>query len=285
MQTKIFHLLSLIRFDKPIGTLLLFWPCMFGVAISYEEPKQLNILWLFLLGSFVMRSAGCIINDIWDREFDKNVERTKARPLASGALQLYEAIILLAILLSVGFWVLLQLPFAAIKIGVIIMAGVIIYPLMKRITYLPQIFLGIVMNIGVLIAYVTLAGEIELQAIIFYICCVFWTFGYDSIYGFMDLKDDLSIGVKSSAMILPKQYAKLIIWASMMMLNLAFLIELTLYTYHPISYLFLSLSSIWTSWVIYKTNLNNKPNCLHTFKIQGLIGGLIAIGLVLGRIL
>ena len=192
--------LNLIRFNKPIGFLLLMWPCWFGLSLLDLEINSL-IFWLvlFLLGSFLMRSAGCIINDIIDRHIDTKVVRTSLRPIASKRISLFEAILFLTILLLISLIILLQFSYAAIICGLLSLPLIFIYPYMKRVTYWPQIILGIVFSWGVLIVAIQFEHTSMLEFIFLYIGCVFWTVGYDTIYAYQDRKDDIKLGIKSTA--------------------------------------------------------------------------------------
>ena len=197
---KFTNYLELIRFNKPIGFLLLMWPCWFGLSIQKIEVENL-IYWLliFLLGSFFMRSAGCIINDIIDRNIDKLVKRTQSRPIASKNVSLIEAMILLIIFLLLGFLILLNFNLHAIVCGLLSMPIVILYPFMKRITYWPQVFLGIAFSWGVLMVSAQFNQSLTFQFILLYIACVVWTLGYDTIYAYQDREDDIKQNVKSTA--------------------------------------------------------------------------------------
>ena len=199
---KITNYLELIRFNKPIGFLLLMWPCWFGLSLLDLEIKNL-ISWLliFLLGSFLMRSAGCIINDIIDKDFDKSVERTKYRPLASNRISITEAIFLLSIFLGLGLIILLQFNLYSIILGLMSMPFVFIYPFMKRITFWPQVFLGITFSWGALIVSMQFNQSITFQFILLYIGCVIWTLGYDTIYAYQDKEDDIKYNIKSTAVL------------------------------------------------------------------------------------
>ena len=192
--------LNLIRFNKPIGFLLLMWPCWFSLSIL-NLNLNLLVFWfgIFFLGSFFMRSAGCIINDIIDRDIDKNIERTEQRPLASKRISLIEAFFLLIIFLIISFLLLLQFNFTTILVGLLSIPFVILYPFMKRVTYWPQIILGIVFSWGVLIVTIQFNGTLTGQFIFLYIGCVIWTLGYDTVYAYQDRKDDISQGIKSTA--------------------------------------------------------------------------------------
>ena len=199
---KISNYLELIRFSKPIGFLLLMWPCWFGLSLLNLEIEIL-ISWLiiFLLGSFFMRSAGCIINDIIDRDFDKSVERTKLRPLASNRISIVEAVLLLCSFLLLSLIILLQFNLYSIILGLISIPFVILYPFMKRITFWPQVFLGITFSWGALIVSTQFNQSITFQFGLLYIACIFWTLGYDTIYAYQDKKDDIKQNIKSTAVL------------------------------------------------------------------------------------
>ena len=195
--------LELTRLKKPIGFMLLFWPCIWGLTIAYDfNSSLLNYFFysfLFLAGSILMRSAGCIVNDIADKNFDKRVERTKDRPIASGKVSIKLAVIYSAILCFIAFLVLINFNSFTILMALASMPLAFTYPLMKRITYWPQLFLGITFNYGLILAWISISNEITLVPIIFYLGAIFWTLGYDTIYGFQDIKDDEIIGVKSTS--------------------------------------------------------------------------------------
>jgi 4-hydroxybenzoate polyprenyltransferase len=194
------HYLHLMRFYQPVGTLLLLFPCWWGVLAATQEGINLSLLVLFSIGAFAMRGAGCIINDMWDRKIDAKVERTKHRPLASGAVSMREAAIVLIVLLSIGAGVLLSLPPMVWKISLYSLPLVVLYPLMKRFFPLPQLFLGLTFNWGILVGWVAVKGTIDLAPLILYAAAMFWTLGYDTIYACQDIADDKKVGVKSSAL-------------------------------------------------------------------------------------
>ena len=197
---KITSYLDLIRFYKPIGFLLLMWPCWFSLSlIKLEINLLLSWLIIFLMGSFFMRSAGCIINDMVDKEIDKNVYRTALRPLASGNISLTEASILLFILLFLSLLILLQFKFFTMIIGLLSIPFVILYPFAKRFTHFPQIILGLIFSWGILIVAYEFNQKINLNHIVLYVACVFWTIGYDTIYAYQDKEDDIKNSIKSTA--------------------------------------------------------------------------------------
>tara|TARA_Y100001970_G_C14008512_1_gene737151 strand:- start:90 stop:944 length:855 start_codon:yes stop_codon:yes gene_type:complete len=198
---KIF--IDLTRLNKPIGYMLLFWPCSWGLAYAYSLSQNINLfiyyLVLFFLGSVFMRSAGCIFNDIVDKDFDKKVQRTKKRPIASGKISVIRGLTYVLILCSFALVILLQFNFLTIGLGLGSMLLAFSYPFMKRVTYWPQLFLGITFNWGIIMSYTAFSGYILIEIFYLYLSAIFWTLGYDTIYGAQDMKDDEIIGVKSTS--------------------------------------------------------------------------------------
>ena len=199
---KINNYLELIRLNKPIGFMLLLWPCWFSLAyINLPQHTLINYYLLFLFGAVIMRSAGCIINDLVDQNIDSKIERTALRPIAAKKISNLHAIIFLIILLTIGLLILLQFKFETILAGLVCTPLIVMYPFMKRITFWPQLFLGIVFNWGIVICSVEFFGTITKEFFIFYLACIFWTIGYDTIYAFQDLKDDIKNKIKSTAVL------------------------------------------------------------------------------------
>ncbi len=200
-QVKLF--IDLTRLKKPIGFMLLFWPCAWGLTLAYDFKKSLNeyffYLILFFLGSVLMRSAGCIVNDILDKEFDAKVFRTKNRPIASGKVSVTLAIFYAVVLCFLALLVLLNFNIFTIILAFGSMPLAFAYPLMKRFTYWPQLFLGITFNYGLILGWTAIEEQINILPILFYIGAIFWTLGYDTIYGYQDIKDDEIIGLKSTS--------------------------------------------------------------------------------------
>ena len=189
---------SLMRLDRPIGTWLLYWPCVWSVALAGVDRRWDLFLW-FLLGAFAMRSAGCVYNDIIDRDLDRSVERTRLRPLASGRVSLKAAWSLIGLLCLIGLVVLLQLNPVAAAIAVASLAPVAAYPFMKRITWWPQAWLGLVFSWGALVGWPAVTGGLEWPAVLLWLGTVAWVVGYDTLYAIQDIEDDALVGVKSSA--------------------------------------------------------------------------------------
>lgn len=193
----------LMRLDKPVGTGLALWPALWGICLASMQSgthPDAGLIAICAIGAFVMRSAGCVVNDMWDSRLDAQVARTRTRPLASGAVTHRQALQLLIALLLVGAVLLLRLPAMAIGIGLCAVPLIILYPAMKRITYWPQLMLGFTFNLGVLIGYAAQSGgALSLEAGMLYVACIFWTLGYDTIYALQDVADDKKAGIRSTA--------------------------------------------------------------------------------------
>ena len=279
--------IEVTRLKRPIGYMLLFWPCAWGLTIAYDFSSDLNLyffyLLLFFLGSVFMRSAGCIVNDILDRKFDKKVFRTKDRPIASGKLSVKLAIFYSALLCLAAFFVLINFNLFTILIAMASMPLAFTYPLMKRFTYWPQLFLGITFNYGLILGWTSINGEISLVPIIFYIGAIFWTLGYDTIYGFQDIKDDEIIGLKSTSI---KFKSNPIIF-----LNLCYTVLLI--SLITIGYLneFNNLYFIFLLIIIYHMyiyqlkdfKISEPTECLRIFKSNNFLGVLILLLILIGK--
>ncbi|MBN8522349.1 MAG: 4-hydroxybenzoate octaprenyltransferase [Rickettsiales bacterium] len=282
---KIFStIVELLRLDKPVGYLLVFFPALFGLFLAYEEPIDLYYIPVLFVGSVLARSSGCVINDFFDRDFDRQVLRTKNRPLANNTISTELALIILGLLLLLTMWTLLYFTIIPIIIGIIAFCMIVIYPLMKRFTYFPQVFLGLTFNLGCLISYAEIKDDISVGAFLMYIACGFWTFGYDSIYAFMDIKDDKSIGVKSSAIFLKDKNYKLFILC-------AYIIFMVLYVVANLStnnYLGLiggGIALFVLFWQVKSLDVTDPANCLIRFKSNVYVGFIMAFSMLLGCIL
>jgi len=197
--------LYLMRLDRPIGTWLLLLPGWWAILLTGGLGAWKAMI-LFALGAVIMRGAGCAVNDLWDRDLDKQVERTKTRPLANGDISIKQAITFVSVLLLLGLVILLQFNILTITIGCISILFIITYPLMKRITWWPQAFLGLTFNFGALMGWTAITGDLPWQAWALYASGFFWTLGYDTIYAMQDREDDMMIGIKSSARYLTERY-------------------------------------------------------------------------------
>ena len=198
---KIF--IELTRLNKPIGFMLLFWPCAWGLAFAHNINKDINIFFyyiiLFFFGAVLMRSAGCIFNDIIDKDIDKKVKRTRNRPIASKKISVKKSFSYVVALCFLAFLILIQFNYLTIALGIGSMILAFSYPFMKKITYWPQLFLGLTFNWGLIMAWAAMNNNISYEIIALYVSAIFWTLGYDTIYGAQDMTDDEIIGVKSTS--------------------------------------------------------------------------------------
>tara|TARA_B100000614_G_scaffold16155_1_gene13461 strand:- start:1444 stop:2310 length:867 start_codon:yes stop_codon:yes gene_type:complete len=280
---------ELTRLKKPIGFMLLFWPCAWGLTIAYDFNSNLKLYFfymsLFLMGSILMRSAGCVVNDIADKNFDKKVERTKNRPIASGKISTQLAIIYSIILCSLAFLVLINFNLFTIIMALVSMPLAFTYPLMKRVTYWPQLFLGITFNYGLVLAWISVTNEISIIPIIFYFGAIFWTLGYDTIYGFQDIKDDEIIGVKSTSIKFKSDPKRFLFISYFLFVTSLFLIGF-LMNFKNIYFLFMLLP-IYHLFIFQIKKLDTSlPNdCFIKFKSNNFFGFLILINILIGKLI
>ena len=286
-QLKLF--IDLTRLKKPIGFMLLFWPCAWGLSLAYDFSKGFYVyafyLILFFLGSVLMRSAGCIVNDILDKEFDAKVFRTKNRPVASGKISVKLAIIYSIILCFFALLVLLNFNLLTIILALGSMPLAFIYPLMKRYTYWPQLFLGITFNFGLILGWTAIKGDINMVPILLYIGAIFWTLGYDTIYGYQDIKDDEIIGLKSTS-IKFKGNEKTFLYACYTFFFLLFLTVGFLMNFNYIFFLFSLILLLHLFLYQIKTfNSKDPNNCLKIFKSNNTFGFLVLINILIAKFL
>ena len=268
----------LIRINKPTGIMLLMFPAIWSILIVLKEEIDIYLLLLFAYGSFIMRSAGCIINDIIDRNYDKNVKRTRSRPLVSGSLDITDAIILLIIFLSIGLSILLTLNPTCILLGFIAFPLILLYPLTKRFTYFPQFFLAIIFNFSVLISWTAAKGEFDNQSLLLYLACIFWTLGYDTIYAYQDIKDDKKIGIKSLAIYLENNIK---FWVSLFYLLFVgiFSFLAVLNKINLIFFIIIILFTLKILFEIFKIKKLHYQKYLEIFQMNSWYGFFITIGL------
>ena len=278
---KIF--INLTRLNKPIGFMLLFWPCSWGLAYAYSLDQNLNTflyyLSLFFLGSVLMRSAGCIVNDIVDKDLDRKVLRTKLRPLTAGKISVRKSLIYVISLCALAFLILIQFNLLTIILGLGSMILAFSYPFMKRITYWPQLFLGLTFNWGIIMAWTAVNNNISNEIIALYISAIFWTLGYDTIYGAQDMKDDEIIGVKSTS-IKFKENIKLFVSSSyfLTLIILGYLFNND-FGINILSFFFIlfALSLVFQLILFDKT----KPDkCLMAFKTNNFSGLILFLGIL-----
>ena len=277
--------IELTRLKKPIGFMLLFWPCAWGLTLAYDFSSNLNkyffYLILFFLGSVLMRSAGCIVNDIIDREFDAKVFRTKNRPIASGDVTVKLGIFYALNLCFLALLVLLNFNSFTIILALGSMPLAFTYPLMKRYTYWPQLFLGITFNYGLILGWTSIENEISLTPIIFYIGAIFWTLGYDTIYGYQDIKDDEIIGLKSTS-IKFKGQAKKFLFICYSIFLIFFLIGGYFMKFHFSYYLLMLFPLIHLFFYQIKIfDLKNSTSCFKAFKSNNLFGLIIFLNILI----
>jgi 4-hydroxybenzoate polyprenyltransferase len=272
-----------MRLEKPAGFMLLLWPCWWGIFLALKTNPQPNtktliFLFLFTIGALIVRGAGCIINDIADRKIDAQVERTKNRPLASGALKVWQAILFLVLLLLIGLAVFLQLNLTAQILSISAFVIAVIYPFTKRFFAMPQLVLGICFNSGALIGYSAITGNISAAAILVYLAGICWTLAYDTIYAHQDLADDKKIGVNSSALFFGQKNSSIItIFFALTICFLAFALDL-----HILNLAALAVLAADFGWQIYRLDLSNPQKCMQIFKHNAFIsGGLAVIFLVI----
>ena len=272
---KLRIIIQLTRLDKPIGILLLFWPCVWGLTLGYYFNEKtiiyLKYVVLFFLGSVLMRTAGSIFNDIIDKNFDKKVQRTKERPIASGKISVSEAFIYVIFFCLVAFFILLQFNWLTIALGISSMILAFAYPFMKRITYWPQLFLGLTFNWGIIMGWTAMTNNISIEPIILYFSAIFWTLGYDTIYGLQDIRDDEIIGVKSTSV----KFKKNVKFFVGTCYSLFVFLILIMFLMMEINKYLLLLSMFFILPLIYQLKIfkiNNPKSCLAAFKINNLTG-------------
>ena len=285
-QLKLF--IDLTRLKKPIGYMLLFWPCAWGLTLGYDFSNNLNnyffYLLLFFLGSVLMRSAGCIVNDILDKEFDKKVSRTKDRPIASGKISVKLGITYTLILCFCALLILLNFNTITIMLAIGSMPFAFTYPLMKRFTYWPQLFLGITFNYGLLLGWTSINESLNILPILLYIGAIFWTLGYDTIYGFQDIKDDEIIGLKSTSIKFKKKPYNFLLTCYFILFSMILTLGI-LENFNIFYYAFsLIIGYHLFLYQLKSVDLNNPMNCLKIFKSNNLLGFLVFIQLLIGKI-
>ena len=280
-QIKIF--IEIARLNKPIGFMLLFWPCSWGLALSYYYNQDfyqfIYFLLLFFLGSVLMRSAGCIFNDIIDKDIDAKVSRTKNRPLASGKIGVKRSFFYVVLLCLIAFVVLIQFNLFTIFLGLASMFFAFTYPFMKRITYWPQLFLGLTFNWGLVMAWSSINNDITIEILLFYSSAIFWTLGYDTIYGAQDIVDDEIIGNKSTAI---KFKEKIKLFTSLCYLLSSIFLIFVLYPKmnFDVSLILLFLFFLSLIYQLYIFDKKKPKLCLRAFKFNNLSGLILFLSIL-----
>tara|TARA_A100001015_G_C15035596_1_gene736042 strand:- start:3229 stop:4083 length:855 start_codon:yes stop_codon:yes gene_type:complete len=267
--------IELTRLNKPIGFMLLFWPCSWGLALANSLSQNHNLYYLYLilffLGSVLMRSAGCIFNDIVDKDFDKKVKRTKKRPITSGKITILRSFIYVVFLCLIALVILLQFNLTTILLGLSSMILAFSYPFMKRITYWPQLFLGITFNWGILMAWTSMGNEITLNILLLYLSAIFWTLGYDTIYGAQDMSDDEIIGLKSTSLKFKKNMKSFVFACYFLSVALSACLLINNFGINLTTLFFI----IFIMTLIYQLKIFKKDNpakCLAAFKLNNFSG-------------
>ena len=286
---KINHFFELTRLKKPIGYMLLFWPCVWGLTVAFDFSNNVQIylkyIFLFFSGSILMRSAGCIINDIADKDFDARVARTKKRPIAFGKVSVKLGLFYSAILCLIALNVLLQFNLYTIILALCSMPLAFTYPYMKRFTYWPQLFLGITFNYGLILGWTAIYAELNVVPLIFYFGAIFWTLGYDTIYGFQDIKDDEIIGVKSTSIKFknnPKQFV-LICYLVFIISQVYIGIEMNFADIYFFGIILVALHLL--AFQLLRLNVNSERSCFQIFKSNNFLGFLIFVNILIGKII
>ena len=278
---KIF--IELTRLNKPIGFMLLFWPCSWGLAFANSVNKNAEIfiyyLILFFFGSVLMRSAGCIFNDIVDKDYDKKVKRTKKRPIASGKISVFQSFLYIIVLCAIAFLILIQFNSLTIGLGLGSMLLAFAYPYMKRITYWPQLFLGITFNWGIIMAWTAINNSISHDIIILYVSAIFWTLGYDTIYGAQDMSDDEIIGLKSTSLKFKKNI-KLFLSSTYFISSISILYLFKNYIGMNFPTVFLILFILSLIYQLVKFDKKKTKNYLKLFKLNNFSGFLLFLGIL-----
>jgi len=278
--------LRLARVDRPIGTWLLLFPGWWSLALA-AAPGDLPdgyVMVLFAIGALLMRGAGCTINDIVDRDFDRRVARTATRPLASGALSLKQAMVFLAIQLGIAFLILLQLEPLAIKLGVLSLLLVIAYPFMKRITWWPQAFLGLTFNWGALLGYAAVTDTLAWPPVLLYAAGFFWTLFYDTIYAHQDKEDDALIGVKSTARYFGDKTRSWLTGFAIVTILLLMLVVITA-GLGWVAKLGVIGVALHLGWQTVSCNFDDAKNCRDTFYSNRYIGWILLAGFVIAKLM
>ena len=286
MPVRVQPYLRLARFDRPIGFWLLFWPCVFGLALGSHDlyvPFSRLALYalLFAIGAVAMRGAGCVWNDIADRDIDAKVARTRGRPLPSGAVSVRAAAIFLVVLALIGLAVLLQFNRFSILLGLASLIPVAIYPFMKRITHWPQAVLGIAFNWGALMGWAVIHGDLALPPYLLFVGCVLWTIGYDTIYAHQDKEDDAIVGVKSTALMFGAA-TKPLLWAFYGGALACWVVAGLQVKLHQAYYIGLMILALQFAGQINRVKLDDPNSCLKAFRSNREAGLILFLSLLAG---
>jgi 4-hydroxybenzoate polyprenyltransferase len=277
-----------MRLDRPIGTWLLLFPCWWSITMAAGTVGLGFWTWAYLMvifgiGALVMRGAGCTVNDILDRDIDGKVARTAGRPIASGQISAKQAVAFLGLELAIGFLVLVQLNKPAVMVGLLALLLVGVYPLMKRLTYWPQAWLGITFNWGALLGWAAVTGGIQWPPVMLYLAGILWTLGYDTIYAHQDKEDDVMLGVKSSALALgtaTKPFAVMVYAGTIALTMVAGNLAGLAWWFYPA----MLVAGAQLMWQAFRVNIDDGEDCLRTFKSNRIYGWLTLAAILLGHL-
>jgi 4-hydroxybenzoate polyprenyltransferase len=276
--------LLLARVDRPIGTWLLFLPGLWGILLAGPSPAEaIRLILLFGIGSLVMRAAGCVVNDLWDRDIDRRVARTAGRPLASGMLRPWHALVFLTVLLLVGLAILLQLNGLAQTLGVASLLLVALYPLAKRVTWWPQLMMGFTFGFGAPLGYAAGAGQLSVAWAVLYAVAILWDLGFDTIYAHQDREDDALVGVKSTARLFGEQTAPFLAACyagTVLLLGLAGWLTGLSGWFYPA----LALPAVLLGRQVVTLDINDPALCLRLFRANREAGVAVALAILVGWI-
>ena len=280
-RNKIFSFFQLMRADKPIGTALLLWPTLSSFFILTNGYPDLFLILLFVLGTFLMRSAGCVINDYFDRNLDGSVARTKNRPLVTGAITEKEALILFFILISISASLLFWMNLLTFYMAIIGLALAMIYPLSKRFFSIPQVFLGLAFSWGIIMVSSAEINEVTSIALLLFASCFFWIMAYDTAYALCDKEDDIGIGINSSAIIFGDKvrlfFYSFHLVSLLILLSVAYQLD-----FHISFYIFASIALFLATYQVFLIKGEDSSKCLKAFKNNNWLGLSILIGSIAG---
>jgi len=271
-------IVSITRMDKPIGTYLLLWPTYWALWVAQEGIPSYHLLVVFTLGVFIMRSAGCVINDFADRKVDGKVKRTQNRPLVTGALNTVEALTLFFFLILNALILVLTLQLNTIILSFVAVFLAIIYPFMKRITHLPQVVLGAAFSWGMIMAFAELTGDVPLIAWLLFIANLCWTVAYDTIYAMVDRNDDLKIGVKSTAILFGENDKRIILFLQLITLGLLFTVGDILAFGWPFQLCLIACAGLFTYQQFLIVD-RDRDNCFKAFLHNHFVGMVVFLGI------
>jgi 4-hydroxybenzoate polyprenyltransferase len=282
-KVRITPYIRLLRLNNLTGSWLLLWPSLWSIALASGNTIHTDLYLIFIAGAFIMRSAGCIVNDIIDRKFDAKVNRTKSRPLANGDIHIIEAFLLLFVLLACAFLLLLQLSSLAQYLGFAVTGLIILYPFMKRLTYWPQLFLGLTFSWGIVMGWAAVRGTITLGTVILYIAAVLWILGFDTIYGHQDKNDDKKLGLKSTSLKFASSLkTRKLLFISYGVASFLFWITGIIHGLGLVYFFCLFMALVILAWQIFVTDFDNPEQCMRAFKSNSIVGGLLFIGILGG---